>query len=84
MGLESVFEDLCTSFNQDVVFYKVNVDVEKRLADLFSKSGVPTLMYFSGGRGSELSWPSDPDPVSGYNLFQLSKYLTKKLTNEGK
>jgi len=82
-GLSPIFEDLSKAFQDKVKFYKVNIRVEKRLANMFSGDGVPTLYYFKNGKGYDLDWPEDPEPMSGYNFFDLSKYLHKKLKEDG-
>lgn len=78
-GLSPIFDDLAKAFQGKVNFYKVNVRVEKRLSNMFSGDGVPTVYYFKNGKGYELDWPEEPEPMSGYTFLDLSRYLHEKL-----
>jgi thioredoxin-like negative regulator of GroEL len=82
VGLRPVFDQLALAFREKVNFGNINIQVEKKLAQLFIKDGVPTICYFRGGKGDELHWPEKPNPDSGYSFEQLAGYIAGRLENE--
>lgn len=73
ISLKPIFEELAEEYLQKINFFKVDTLKEKKLAEIFSEEGVPTIFFFSGGSGVEISYPSDE--TSGYSKESLITFF---------
>jgi len=71
--LKEIIERLIKDSSSNYEFVKVDIHKEKKLSDLFSPDGVPTLIIYKDNNFHEIEYPDE-----GYTY----EYLKKVLTNE--
>ena len=52
-ALEPVFEELAGRFEGGVRFFKMNIDENPSTPQRYGVKGIPTLIFFSGGKEAE-------------------------------
>ena len=80
-GLNPIFKKIARKYKNRVLFFNVDVDDDnnKKLVELFSDDGVPTVYYFSEQGAVEIPYPEEPDSVSGYHEEDITNFLNKHL-----
>ena len=75
VNLEPVCERLAGDYGDRYKFYDVNTFEEKKLTEIFSDEGVPTIYVFRDGNATEIPYPKSPDEKTGYSEQYLRDYL---------
>ncbi len=73
-GLKPIYEQLSSMFNE-YEFVECNSKESKKMFKFFKISGVPTLYIISKHYKKEIPYPENPDPHSGYSLFDMADFL---------
>tara|TARA_R100000008_G_scaffold16238_1_gene7973 strand:+ start:453 stop:818 length:366 start_codon:yes stop_codon:yes gene_type:complete len=73
VNLKPIYENLSKEYSGKINFFEVDTLKEKKLTEIFSSEGVPTIFFFSGGNGVEITYPSDE--VSGYSKESLNTFF---------
>ena len=79
VNLTPVYAKLAKKYSGKIDFFEVDTFEEKRLTEIFSDDGVPTVYYFSEQGAVEIPYPEEPDSVSGYHEEDITNFLNKHL-----
>jgi len=81
-GLVKVIFRLRRKYIGRLKFGHVDTVVQSDLADIFDIDGVPTMLLFKVGDGTEIPYPDNPNLISGYSEEYLTEYLDGVLDDE--
>ena len=56
-------------------FAEIDASQNKKLSKFFDVSGVPQLYVIHNDKIKTIPYPENPDPTSGYSLFDIFDYL---------
>jgi len=73
-GLKPVYEQVSTMFDE-YEFTNCNANDSRNLFKFFNVSGVPTLYIVGKDFRQEIPYPENPDPHSGYSLYDIADFL---------
>lgn len=73
-GLKPVYEQLSTMY-ENYDFAECNASNSRNLFKFFNVSGVPTLYIVNQDYRKEIPYPENPDPETGYSLYDIADFL---------
>jgi thioredoxin 1 len=81
-ALTSVLASLERKYFDQFKFAAVDCLVQKDLSEVFDIEGVPTMIFFVDGDGTEIPYPENSSDFSGYGKKYLIDYLESFLNDE--
>lgn len=73
-GLKPVYKQLSSMYD-NYEFAECNSKQSKMIFKFFKISGVPTLYVVGEDYKKEIPYPENPDPESGYSLYDMADFL---------
>ena len=73
VNLTPVYAKLAKKYSGKIDFFEVDTFEEKKLTEIFSDDGVPTIYFFVNGDAAEIPYPEDLH--SGYSKESLEEFF---------
>ena len=74
-GLKHIFEEIAEEYKEKYKFGNVNSRLERQMFKLFKVDGVPEIFIIHNNNLSNIKYPEEPDPISGYSKDYITQHL---------
>jgi thioredoxin 1 len=80
--LKPIFDQLASEYEKYYKFGNINSRKEKQIFRMFGIDAVPEVFIIDGDNITNITYPDNPDPKSGYSKQYLTKHLDEYKTNK--